>query len=140
MVAAKNDLLISSGPANGALVSCTKASLRIQPQPEGPRGLRRREGCSPHNIVRERVQRDVAYLILGNYGGTMKGARSLSLSLFLSLYIYIYSCFGGHCSCPLSFDENLIFLLIMPCGNVEEKLEISSRAAPSVKQYPSFCL
>lgn len=49
----------------------------------------------------ERVQGDVAYLILGNYGGTMKGAT-------------VPCAFGGHCSCPLSFDENLIFLLIIP--------------------------
>lgn len=47
--------------------------------------------------------RDVAYLILGNYGGTMKGVGP---TVFLAA-------FGSHCSCLLSPDEKLIFLLIV---------------------------
>lgn len=41
----------------------------------------------------ERVQGDVAYLILGNYGGTMKGGT-----------VPVYA-FGGHCSWPFELPR-----------------------------------
>jgi len=73
-------------PANGALVSCTKAP-QIQPQRAKSRGGWVRERVATPMASSEGLGRDVvAYLILGNYGGTMKGAgRSCSA-------------FDGHCS------------------------------------------
>jgi len=62
--------------ANGALVSCTKTP-QIQPQ----RAKSRKGGWVRERVANPMVSangpgRDVAYLILGNYGGTMKGAAN----------------------------------------------------------------
>jgi hypothetical protein len=64
-------------PANGALVSCTKAP-QIQPQRAKSWGGWVRERVAAPMASSVGPGRDVvAYLILGNYGGTMKGAGRL---------------------------------------------------------------
>lgn len=85
-------------PANGALVSCTEAP-QIQPQRAKSRGGWVRERVATPMASSEGLGRDVvAYLILGNYGGTMKGAGRLVFCLGRPLL--------------LSLDEKLILLLI----------------------------
>lgn len=73
--AARNDLLISTA----SQWRIGQLQPRIQPQSakSAPRGLSQREGCKPHGVSSEGLGRDVvAYLILGNYSGTMKGGGS----------------------------------------------------------------
>lgn len=101
-VAAQNDLLISTASQwrIGQLHEGSPDTTLVRTE---SRGLsQRREACSPHGIVQGSGERCIAYLILGNYGGTMKGA-----------VLRPYSVFSSHCSYLLSLDEKLIFLLII---------------------------
>lgn len=109
----QNDLLISTA-SQWRIGQLHEGSPDTTLARKEPRGLSQGEGCNPM-ASSEGPGRDVAYLILGNYGGTMKGAGPDGCVL---------SAFGGHCSCPLSHGEKLIFLLIV--RKESRDLQISS--------------